>query len=506
MRDIYRIRRTSESALQKKLIALALTACCVVAPPAISSTDTDRLLSSTSQLLDEGRPEQAAFILKEAVKALPPSALVHFQLGNAYSDLRKYSDAIDEYREALKIKPDLSGAVLNTAYAYVNANQFDRSMPWFKKYLYENPTAENLAEVRAQLLAAQAAKATSEHKFFDAKKLMETAAQANPNSSSMHFKLANAYEALEDNKSAIEEYQVALKINPKYGAAAFNVAGCYQNIGRPTDAIKWFQRYLEIEPDASDKQAVNGMISRLQDTVVENQVDPHADDYVESVRENGKFYRWPKDRLPLKVYINDGETIANFSRSYCEALKDSFEQWSSASQSRLTFAFVSKANQADIVCDWTTSFAAVRRQESPNPSALSESDSHSGSDSYPEVEQGVCFMRALYNKHTGASSIGKATMRICILDRESKKPLNDDDMKKTCLHEIGHALGLRGHSSNNHDIMFYSVSPTVWPVLSKRDKATLLHLYDGYPTQRAAEAAPQHNSNASNQLTRASLE
>jgi hypothetical protein len=29
--------------------------------------------------------------------------------------------------------------------------------------------------------------------------------------------------------------------------------------------------------------------------------------------------------------------------------------------------------------------------------------------------------------------------------------------------------------------MFFSVSPTVWPVLSKRDKATIMRIYEQYP-------------------------
>ncbi len=100
-------------------------------------------------------------------------------------------------------------------------------------------------------------------------------------------------------------------------------------------------------------------------------------------------------------------------------------------------------------------------------------------------------MQAFSRKRTrGEEYIANAKVRICTIDRETGKPLSEDDMKKTSLHELGHALGLRGHSSNNHDIMFYSVSPTVWPVLSKRDKATLFRLYETYPTQRAAAAAP----------------
>src|SRR5262249_48931115 len=101
-------------------------------------------------------------------------------------------------------------------------------------------------------------------------------------------------------------------------------------------------------------------------------------------------------------------------------------------------------------------------------------------ESAGEAEQGVCHLRSVERPGENFIRIEHADIRILTVDRESERPIGEDDMKKTCLHELGHALGLQGHSTNNHDIMFYSVSPTVWPVLSKRDKATLLGIYGMY--------------------------
>lgn len=48
-------------------------------------------------------------------------------------------------------------------------------------------------------------------------------------------------------------------------------------------------------------------------------------------------------------------------------------------------------------------------------------------------------------------------------------------MKKTCTHELGHALGWFGHSSDSSDIM-YSLSSSI-TALSSRDKAHLSQVY-----------------------------
>ncbi len=51
------------------------------------------------------------------------------------------------------------------------------------------------------------------------------------------------------------------------------------------------------------------------------------------------------------------------------------------------------------------------------------------------------------------------------------------EVKKTCLHEFGHALGLQGHSSRPDDIMYHAISPRQSPTLTARDQATITGLY-----------------------------
>lgn len=48
---------------------------------------------------------------------------------------------------------------------------------------------------------------------------------------------------------------------------------------------------------------------------------------------------------------------------------------------------------------------------------------------------------------------------------------------ETMLHEMGHALGLGGHSPLETDIMYESISPASPGELSDRDRATLAALY-----------------------------
>jgi predicted Zn-dependent protease len=51
------------------------------------------------------------------------------------------------------------------------------------------------------------------------------------------------------------------------------------------------------------------------------------------------------------------------------------------------------------------------------------------------------------------------------------------DVYATVLHEMGHALGIGGHSPDRRDIMYSEISGTATRGLSERDRATLAALY-----------------------------
>jgi predicted Zn-dependent protease len=63
----------------------------------------------------------------------------------------------------------------------------------------------------------------------------------------------------------------------------------------------------------------------------------------------------------------------------------------------------------------------------------------------------------------------------------SGKAIADEEIRRVCLHEVGHALGLHRHSSNNFDIMFFSETKAGSPALTQRDRNTMARLYADYP-------------------------
>ena len=88
--------------------------------------------------------------------------------------------------------------------------------------------------------------------------------------------------------------------------------------------------------------------------------------------------------------------------------------------------------------------------------------------------EGAIEMKIRADDHTAAAG------NIVILAKDGPQALSFRDgvlITKTCLHEIGHALGMHGHSPNNHDVMFLAATPEPIAKLSDRDKATIRKIY-----------------------------
>lgn len=294
------------------------------------------------------------------------------------------------------------------------------------------------------------------NRAYQAKELLERAAELAPDSAGIWCNLGLAYQSYGNIPKAISAFDTALNIKPRMPEATLNMAGCYQIKGDNQEAVAWYSRYLQENKNAPMHEKVQDIISGLKASAAGSSGDAGKPDYYSSVTSHGVF-RWSRDRLPLKVYIEPGEGVEGYRHSFKAALVDAFSKWAAASQRRIKFQFESRKDDAHIYCSWTADPALV---------ACTGTQGERGET------------RIIARK----GAISRATIKLLTQPILEESLLSDDDMKKACLHEIGHVLGMQGHSSNNHDVMFSTVdTATVWPVLTKRDIATLLKLYEGYP-------------------------
>lgn len=171
----------------------------------------------------------------------------------------------------------------------------------------------------------------------------------------------------------------------------------------------------------------------------------------------GGAYRWAPNRLPLQVYIDDGEGVSAYKPQFKQLVLDAFNAWVQASAGRITWSEVNDPRSADIVCMWSDSISIRNGNlEAGRTTAITEVDRRTGQR----------YMRAA---------------EVMILTRIGPKVFGDNEIRKTTLHEVGHALGLQGHSHYPGDIMYATLSRHQVPYLQDRDTTTIQRLYADYP-------------------------
>lgn len=311
----------------------------------------------------------------------------------------------------------------------------------------------------------------------------ERACSISPNFAEAHHEWAIALLKLDKSNEAIEQFNQAISIDPGLAASWLSLGGAYQSSGRVNEAIGAYTSFLSKFPQDDDVPRVRNLIVMLQreqyqtgDTAsvsgIASTVPPLApplredsnrplnqpgrsgqadgDDYLSIVTQKGVI-RWPAKRMPLRVFIEKGELIPGFRPEFGTILKDAFLEWAEASGGPVRFVFVDVPVTADIVCRWSANTVKFK-----NSAESAETK--------------------LYSDRAG---VAKGEIEILTMATSASLPLTNNRMRGTCLHEVGHALGLAGHTRNPEDIMFFSSSPSdSWKDLSPRDKKTLIRLYE----------------------------
>jgi predicted Zn-dependent protease len=143
--------------------------------------------------------------------------------------------------------------------------------------------------------------------------------------------------------------------------------------------------------------------------------------------------------------------IPAFNIRFSEFLKAAFQDWVSASAGKISIRFVDQPADADIECLWSSNPAQLRNRAE-------------GGEAQVYSQDGL---------------IQKATIIILTVPTNRANGISDNFISSIALHEVGHALGLFGHSPNPQDAMFFStgVRDNDKPQLSARDRKTILRLY-----------------------------
>ena len=256
--------------------------------------------------------------------------------------------------------------------------------------------------------------------------------------------------------ASIKFFERALQANPKNSTARYYYALALSK-GTPTYSN---QEGLYLMANSKTHDMAQSYAKSQLYPLKSRLIDGVEDNYIYSAVLNKDILRWSTESFPLKVYFE------NTNHAYRENIKKAFEQWSKASNF-LQFAEVFSPEESDI---------EIRFGNYDGPQCTSANCAYTVATTSNTTDK-YHRLKKMIIKFYNTNPFGEQ--------------FSNSEIYNTALHEIGHALGISGHSDNPSDVMYannHKVSNVFDPYsnnifyLSKRDLNTIKLLYRIAPT------------------------
>jgi len=190
---------------------------------------------------DLGKYQEAIEDYNECLKLKPDHYKALNNRGIAKKNIELYNEAIADYNHSISLKPDYEDAYTNRANVYRKLGDFQGALNDYDKSLSLKPNSPKTLSNRAAVL-------------IDMKRLdsaitdLSSALQMTPNFVEAHFNLANAYLKKGDFANSLREYNKTIELRPQYAEAYSNRANLWLQMKDTAKAYTDYETSLKINP------------------------------------------------------------------------------------------------------------------------------------------------------------------------------------------------------------------------------------------------------------------
>ena len=230
------------------------------------------LLQPIVNLFTNGNYQQALSNSRQLLEKFPNSVILCNISGASNAGLMQFDDAIDSYKNALKINPDYAEAHYNMGIALKDKGDLETAISSYKNAL-----------------------------------------KIKPGYAEAYFNMGNILKDKGDFDDAIDSYKNALKINPDYTEAYSNMGIALKDKGDFEAAIGSYKKALEVKPDNAD--AKENLIS-LMTSYSPQKENPNlivkANEEIRKIKIKGNISKIISDEQVVNLFSRSEDCISSF--------------------------------------------------------------------------------------------------------------------------------------------------------------------------------------------------
>lgn len=226
--------------------------------------------------------------LEQEVRQSPNNVILRVRLGEALGAAGRYSAAVEQLNNALKLDPEHPGAYLDLGIIARLTGDNSSAIGYFEKVIEITEKANFTSVDQRRELAYYhlGLVALEEERYEDAVANLKASLRIRKDASDTYYHLARAFEGLGDPDAAIQNLEIAVTFDPGFAEAFYLMGQMYMDLDDPVNASVHFYKAAELAPEAdppAEALASLGTAGEWATKAREALQDSRPDDAVDSV-------------------------------------------------------------------------------------------------------------------------------------------------------------------------------------------------------------------------------